>query len=101
MIVPYGQVLILTVILFSLGLACLLTRRNLIMTLIGVEIMMNAAALLFAAGALRWGRLEGQAFVIFIIGVSAAEVAVGLALIIGAYRRSGSVDPDRFTHLKW
>jgi len=101
MIIPYNQVLILGVILFLLGLSCLLTRRNLIMTLIGVEIMMNAAAIVFVAGALRWQQLEGQAFVIFIIGIAAAEVAVGLALIVGAYLRSGSVDPDRLDSLKW
>ena len=101
MIVPYSHVILLASILFSLGLLCLLTRRNLIMTLIGVEIMMNAAAILFAAGALRWQQLDGQAFVIFIIGVAAAEVSVGLALIVGAYLRSRTVDPDAYDVLKW
>ena len=101
MIVPFNHVLILAVILFLLGLSCLLTRRNLIMTLIGVEIMMNAAALLFVAGALRWRQLEGQTFVIFIFAVAAAEVSVGLTLIVGAYLRSGSVDPDGYSRLKW
>jgi NADH-quinone oxidoreductase subunit K len=101
MIVPYSQVFLLAAVLFCLGLICLLTRRNLIMTLIGVEVMMNAAAILFIASALRWQQLEGQAFVLFIIGVAATEVAVGLALIIAAYRSKGSVDPDRFTILKW
>jgi len=99
MIVPYNHVLVLATILFVMGLICLLTRRNLIMTLIGIEIMMNAAAILFVAGALRWQQLEGQAFVLFIIGVAATEVSVGLTLIVGAYRRSGSVDPDHFTIL--
>jgi len=101
MIVPYSHVLVLAAALFSLGLWCLLTRRNLIMTLIGVEVMMNAAALLFLGGALRWQRLEGQAFVLFVIAVAAAEVSVGLALIVGAYLRSGSVDPDHYRSLKW
>ncbi len=101
MIVPYSHVILFASILFSLGLLCLLTRRNLIMTLIGVEIMMNAAAILFVAGALRWQQLDGQAFVIFIIGVAAAEVSVGLALIVGAYLRSGTVDPDVYDVLKW
>ena len=99
MIVPYNHVLVLATILFVMGLICLLTRRNLIMTLIGIEIMMNAAAIVFVAGALRWQQLEGQAFVLFIIGVAATEVSVGLTLIVGAYRRSGSVDPDHFTIL--
>ncbi len=99
MIVPYNHVLVLGAILFVMGLACLLTQRNLIMTLVGVEVMMNAAAIVFVAGALRWHQLEGQAFVLFIIGVAAAEVSVGLTLIVGAYRRNGSVDPDHFNIL--
>lgn len=101
MIVPYSHVFLLAAVLFCLGLICLLTRRNLIMTLIGVEVMMNAAAILFIASSLRWHRLEGQAFVLFIIGVAATEVAVGLALVIAVYRSKGSVDPDRFAFLKW
>ncbi len=101
MIVPYSHVVILGAIIFLLGLICLLTRRNLIMTLIGVEIMMNSAAILFVAAALRWQQLEGQAFVLFIIAVAATEVSVGLALIVGAYLRSGSVDPDAYNLLKW
>ncbi len=101
MIVPYSHVLILATLVFLLGLICLLSRRNLIMTLIGVEIMMNAAAILFVTSSLRWQRLEGQTFVLFIIGVAAAEVSVGLALIVGAYLHSGSVDPDIYDRLKW
>jgi NADH-quinone oxidoreductase subunit K len=101
MIVPYSQVLILAALIFLLGLICLLTRRNLIMTLIGLEIMMNGAAILFVSASLRWQQLEGQAFVLFIIGVAAAEVSMGLALIVGAYLRSGSMDPDSYNFLKW
>lgn len=101
MIVPYSHVLILATVIFLLGLVCLLTRRNLIMTLIGVEIMMNAAAILFVTASLRWQQLEGQAFVLFIIGVAGAEVSVGLALIVGAYLHSGTVDPDSYKFLKW
>ena len=101
MIVPYGHVLMLAAITFLMGLVCVVARRNLIMTLIGVEIMMNAAAIAFIAAALRWGQLEGQAFVLFIIAVAAAEVSVGLALIVSVYRRTGSVDPDTYDVLKW
>jgi NADH-quinone oxidoreductase subunit K len=98
--VPYSHVLILASAVFVLGLVCLLTRRNLIMSLIGVEIMMNGGAILFLAGALRWQQLEGQAFVLFIIAIAAAEVSVGLALILAAYRHSGTVDADYFHNLK-
>jgi NADH-quinone oxidoreductase subunit K len=101
MIVPYSHVLVLAFVLFLLGLGCLLTRRNLIMTLIGIEIMMNAAAVLFVAASLRWQQLEGQAFVIFIIGVAATEVSVGLILIVAAYLHSRNIDPDSFDILKW
>lgn len=101
MIVPFGQVFILAALLFLLGLICLLARRNLIMTLVGIEIMMNGGAILFLAASLRWGQLEGQAFVLFIIAVAATEVSVGLVLIVGAYLRRGSVDPDRYDLLKW
>lgn len=101
MIVPYGHVLMLAGVTFLLGLVCILAHRNLIMILIGLEIMMNAAGIAFVAAALRWHQLEGQAFVLFIIAVAAAEVSVGLVLIVSAYRRTGSVDPDSYNILKW
>ncbi len=100
MIVPYSHVLILAAVTFILGLACIAARRSLIMTLIGIEVMMNAAAIAFVASGLRWHQLEGQAFVLFIIGVAATEVSVGLALVMGAYRRSGSADTDAYKSLK-
>ena len=96
MIVPLGHVFILAGLIFSVGLICLIARRTLIMTLIGVEVMMNGAAIAFVAAALRWQRMEGQVFVLFILAVAAAEVAVGLALVVSAYRRTGSIDPDRY-----
>jgi NADH-quinone oxidoreductase subunit K len=101
MIVPLGHIFILAGLIFSMGLVCLVARRNLIMTLIGVEVMMNAAAIAFAASALRWQLMEGQAFILFILAVAAAEVSVGLALVVSAYRRTGSLDPDRYDILKW
>jgi NADH-quinone oxidoreductase subunit K len=100
-IVPYGHLFVVAGVVFALGLACVLGRRNLIMTLIGVEVMMNGAAVAFLGGALRWQRLEGQAFVLFIIAVAAVEVSVGLILTIRAYRRIGSIDPDAYHVLKW
>ncbi|MEW6664372.1 MAG: NADH-quinone oxidoreductase subunit NuoK [Thermodesulfobacteriota bacterium] len=100
MIVPYGHVLALAAVVFSLGLACVLTRRNLIMTLIGVEILMNAAAIAFVGSALYRHSLEGQAFVLFLIAVAAAEVSVGLVLAVGAWRHSGTVDPDEYRTLE-
>ena len=101
MIVPLGHVFLLAGIVFSLGLVCMVAHRNLIMTLVGVEVMMNAAAIAFVAAALRWQLMEGQAFVLFILAVAAAEVSVGLALVVSVYRRTGSLDPDRYDILKW
>jgi NADH-quinone oxidoreductase subunit K len=96
MTVTYAQVIFLGVLLFLTGLACVGVRRNLIMILIGVEIMLNAAGIVFAGASLRWNALDGQAFVIFIMAVAAAEVAVGLALIVHCHRRSGTMDADRY-----
>jgi NADH-quinone oxidoreductase subunit K len=64
-------------------------------------VMMNAAAIAFVAAALRWRLMEGQAFVLFILAVSAAEISLGLALVVSLYRRTGSIDPDRYDILKW
>lgn len=100
MIVSFGQVLALSGLLFLLGTVCAVVRRNLIMILLGVEIMLNAATIAFVGAALRWHDMEGQVFVLFIFAVAAAEVSVGLALIIGVYRRTGSVDPNNFNLLK-
>jgi len=101
MIVPLGHAFLLAAIIFSMGLVCIMAHRNLIMTLVGVEVMMNAAAIAFVAAALRWQLMEGQAFMLFILAVAAAEVSVGLALVVSAYRRTGSLDPDIYNILKW
>lgn len=100
MIVPYSHALLLAVILFGLGAVCAVARRNLIMILIGVEVMLNAAGLALVAASLRWGRLDGQAFVLFIFAVAASGVAVGLALIVYLQRRTGSADANRYSVLK-
>lgn len=100
MIVPFSHVLLLAVLLFVLGAACAIARRNLIMILIGVEIMLNAAGLAFIGGSLKWQQLDGQAFAIFILTVAASEVAVGLALIVYSHRRTGSADANRYNLLK-
>jgi NADH-quinone oxidoreductase subunit K len=96
MIVPYSHVVLLAGILFMMGMFCAVTRRNLIMILLGLEIMLNSGAVAFIGAALRWQHLEGQAIAIFILAVAAAEVSVGLALIVCAYRRKGSIDPEAY-----
>ena len=94
MIVPLNHVLLLSAVLFTLGMFCTLARRNLIMMLLGIEIMLNAAAVAFVGASLHWQQMEGQAMVIFILAIAATEVSIGLAVIIAIYKRTGSVDPD-------
>lgn len=93
MIVPFNHVLIVSSLLFALGLFATLARRNLIMMLLGIEIMLNAGALAFVGASLNWRQMEGQAVVIFVLAIAATEVAVGLAAIVGIYRHGGSIDP--------
>ena len=95
--------LLLATLLFSIGLAGALTRRNAILVLIGIELMLNAANLNFIAF-WRFGphpqALTGIMFAIFSIAVAAAEAAVGLAIILAAYRHARTTDLDRMNHLK-
>lgn len=100
MIVPFGHVLLLAGVLFVLGMFCAVTRRNLIMMVLGVEIMLNAAAIAFVGSSLRWHDLEGQAFTLMLLAVAATEVSVGLAIVVYAFRRRDSVDPGSFNLLQ-
>jgi len=100
MIVPFNHVLVLAGLLFLMGIFCVVARRSLIMILLGVEIMLNAAAILLVGASLLWQNLDGQAIVLFVFAIAAAEVSVGLALIVWAYRRTGSVNPANYNILK-
>ena len=100
MIVPFSHVLVVCGIIFALGVFCALVRRNLLMIVLGIEIMLNAAAIAFVGASLRWQNLEGQTFVLFILAVAATEVSVGLAIIVYAFRRTGSFDPSNFNLLR-
>ena len=100
---PLSLYLLLSALLFAIGLAGALTRRNAIIALIGIELMLNAANLNFIAF-WRFGpnpeALAGVMFVIFSIGVAAAEAAVGLALIIAAYRHYRTTNLDEINTMK-
>lgn len=100
MIVPYVHVLMLAGLLFLLGAFCTVARRNLIMMLLGVEIMLNAASVALIGASLHWHHMAGHAFVLFVVAVAAAEVSVGLALIVCLHRRGASVDPGDYNSLK-
>lgn len=91
---------ILSAVLFAIGVLGVLTRRNAIMIFMSVELMLNAANLAFVAFGQKWGQLDGQMFVFFVMAVAAAEVAVGLALIVTIFHSKHSTDVDDLSQLK-
>ncbi|OGU13821.1 MAG: NADH-quinone oxidoreductase subunit K [Geobacteraceae bacterium GWC2_53_11] len=101
MIVPLAHVLILAAVLFGLGLVCTLVwRSNVIMLLIGIEVMLNAAMLVFVGGSNHWGMADGQVFALIIMAMTSAEVSLALALVVYLHRRKNTVDVDEFRELK-
>ena len=98
--VPVSFYVALSAVLFTIGALGVLIRRNAIIIFMSVELMLNAGNLLFVAFARTFGELGGQIFVFFIIAVAAAEVAVGLALIVAVFRTKHSVDIDELSNLK-
>lgn len=94
------MVLLLSAILFLLGLIGLLVRRNIVFMLMSVEIMLNAAGLAFVAGSWRWGQADGQVMFIFILTMAAAEVSVGLALILLLYHKFKTLDVDAASKMR-
>lgn len=98
--IPYEHGLILASILFVIGLVGLLTRRNIVFVLMSLEIMLNACGLAFIVAAARWEHAEGQVMFLMILTLAAAEVAVGLGLIIQLYRRFHTVDIDVLREMK-
>ena len=92
--VPYELGLLLAGVLFAIGTVGLITRRNLLLILLCVEVMLNAAGLAFVVAGSRWGQADGQVMFIFLISMAAAEVAVGLALLLLHFGRSRTLDAD-------
>lgn len=93
--------LVLSAILFALGVFGVLTRKNAIVVFMCVELMLNAVNLSFIALSRHLGNIDGQIFVFFIMAVAAAEAAVGLALMIAFFRNRESIDIDDVNMLKW
>ncbi|PCJ28681.1 MAG: NADH-quinone oxidoreductase subunit NuoK [SAR86 cluster bacterium] len=98
--IPIEHGLILAAILFVLGLIGVLTRRNIVFVLMSLEIMLNAGGLAFIVASSRWGHADGQVMFLMILTLAAAEVAVGLGLIIQMYRRFHTVDLNVFSQMK-
>lgn len=97
---PTNAGLILAALLFLTGLFGVLTRRNILFMLMSVEIMFNAAGLAFVLAGAKWGAADGQVMLIFILAMAAAEVSVGLALILQMHKLYRSVDSDMLNILK-
>jgi len=97
--IPLAHGMLLAGVLFALGLIGLLVRRNLIFMLMSVEIMLNAAGLAFIVAGANWGQADGQVMFLFILTLAAAEVSVGLALVLQLYRQVQTLDADAMSRL--
>ena len=98
--VPASYYLILSAILFTLGAAGVLIRRNALVMFMAVEMMLNAVNLTLIAYSRLWDHVEGQVFVLLVMAVAAAEVAVGLAIVVALYRHKETADVDEIHLLK-
>jgi len=99
--VPASYYLILSAILFTLGAVGVLFRRNALVMFMAVEMMLNAVNLTFLTYSRFLPNLDGQVFVLFVMAVAAAEVAVGLAIVIALFRHRETTDVDKWNLLKW
>jgi NADH-quinone oxidoreductase subunit K len=99
-LIPTSYFVVLSGILFTLGVIGVLTRRNAIIVFMSVELMLNSANLAFVAFARQFMDVSGQVFVFFVMVVAAAEVAVGLALIVTIFRTKKSINVDEISQLK-
>jgi len=98
--IPVAFPIALAVILFCMGIVGVILRKNAIIIFMSLELMFNAANLLFITFANQFQQVDGQIFVIFVMVIAAAEVAVGLAMIVAIFRGKHSVDIDQLTKLK-
>lgn len=99
--IPLSYYLILSAILFTVGVVGVLVRRNAIIIFMSIELMLNAVNLSFVAISKHLDSLDGQVFVFFVMTVAAAEVAVGLAIIINLFRNKETVNVDEINIMKW
>ncbi len=101
MSVPVSWYLVLSALLFAIGSAGALTRRNGISIFLSIELMLNAGNLALVAYARQWGDHTGQIIVFFVMAVAAAEAAIGLALFIAVYRQRRTIDVNRINLMRW
>lgn len=98
--VGYGHFLVLAALLFLIGTAGVMIRRNAMIILMSVELMLNAANMTLLTFARMWGDLSGHTFALIVIAVAAAEAAVGLAIVVAVFRGRRNVDVDKLTTLR-
>lgn len=99
--IPLEYYLILSAFMFVTGVTGVLTRRNAIVVFMSIELMLNSANLTFVAYSSFFGDVIGQLFVFFVMAVAAAEVAIGLAIIIAIFRNKVTINIDEINILKW
>lgn len=99
--VPLTHYLVLSAIVFAIGVAGVLIRRNLIVVLMSIELMLNAVNLTFVAFSREFNSMDGQVAVFFVMAVAAAEAVIGLAIIIAVFRDRQTLDPREMQLLKW
>jgi len=99
--VPVEYYLLLSSAIFCIGLFGVLTRRNALYFLMSVELMLNAANINLIAFSFQWGNLTGQTFALFTIALAAAEVAVGIGIILVLYRNFGDIDVMDAATMRW
>ncbi|WP_069659648.1 NADH-quinone oxidoreductase subunit NuoK [Arcticibacter eurypsychrophilus] len=99
--IPLNHYILLSAIIFTIGVIGVLIRRNAIIIFMSVELMLNAVNLLLTAFSVYWGDASGQVFVFFIMALAAAEVAIGLAILTMIYRNTNSTDINILNRLKW
>ena len=97
---PLSWYLLLSAVLFGLGVAGFLFKRNIITVFMSIELMLNAVNLSFVAFAYQWKQVDGHLFVFFVIVVAAAEAAVGLAIILAVFRNRGTLNPDELGQMR-
>ncbi len=100
LVIPLEHGLLLAGILFSIGLVGVMVRRNIILILMSLEIMLNACAMAFIIAGARWAQADGQIMFMMILSIAAAEVAVGLGLLLQVYRRFGRIDVDLASRMR-
>ncbi|CBL46204.1 NADH dehydrogenase I, subunit K [gamma proteobacterium HdN1] len=98
--IPLDHLMLLSCMIFVIGLAGVMMRRNVLYILMSLEIVLNAVCLAFVSAGAHWGKADGQIMFMLILSLAAAEVSVGLGLILQIHRKHGTLDVDRLKELQ-